>query len=684
MKKIFSYFQYRWKHLGFKVARFMARVSTKMKWLFVCIILIVTLATIFRGDIGKFVSDMISPVGMSQYLKDTPHNNGNWLTVVAYLIGLFFFTGIFISLITNYLRDAGARYRRGTLNSYHWSGHVLFLGFDELMMGTLKQASKKYHNIVVALPSNVESTRFLLEKYLDDKTMKNVEMVQCNSTLLSDLTQKACISTAARIYIIGMDDEPTHDAQNLKALAIIANHLKTLPENNIPRIMVYLRNQSTFSLLQRQGFNAENLWGMIGVTLTKVQENENLPEQLFLNRHCEYFNFHCDKALRMLSSPEGIHPYWPSDKKNLTTIPDGKVHLVVIGITKMGTALVREAIKLAHTSGRGTRFRITMVDNNAYEQMHYFIGRTKELFERCHYSFTDYKNPSLNIVHIPTPDFLDVEFEFIQCDVAHPRLTENLACWGTHPKHLLSIVICTDNSPKNMAAAMYLPPALLSGDNAVPVWIYQNGDESMKLLLDTKIYGSLHPFSLFDHVVEDTATSPIYHHARRIAAHYNDKYGVTYPPVAWEDTPSADRWSSIYSVLSMEIKLRAVGYTTFSRNIIVDTEEKKYSIDCIEHNRWVIEKLSTGFIPTNDTQHQAVEQELEQLKRKYPDWEINRESRKKIEEQRKIFNQLKSNKTNNGIRIHDDIRPFNALDEYTRRKDRVMLDDYIAAIESQQ
>ena len=65
-------------------------------------------------------------------------------------------------------------------------------------------------------------------------------------------------------------------------------------------------------------------------------------------------------------------------------------------------------MKLRNITGDG--FRITMVDNNAQEQMHYFIGRTKELFERCHYSFTNYSNPALNIVHTPKPDFHRPDF----------------------------------------------------------------------------------------------------------------------------------------------------------------------------------------------------------------------------------------------------------------------------------
>lgn len=641
----------------FKAARVLSRISKHMGWPFVIIIIVVFVVALFfhNNCIGKFFSAVISPVKMSNYLSD---GDGDLTTVLAYLIGLFVFSGFFISLVTNYLRDAGERYKNGTLTKYPWKNHALFLGYDELMLGTLKEACVIYDRVVLALPGDVDTTRKKLGKYLDSRTMKErLEIVQCHQTDIEELIDRARIDCAARIYIIGMADEPTHDAHNLKSLAFIANKLKD--NDKVPRIMVYLRNQSTFSLLQRQGFNAENLWNMIA-------EKATAKEQAILDRYCEYFNFHCDKALRLLTAGD-LRPSWPSEEKNLHTHPDSQAHLVVLGMTPMGTALVREAIRLAHPSGNGTRFLITMVDPNAYREMHYFVGRTKELFKRCRYRFTDYDKDSTPILHEPERDFLDVEFEFIQCDVAHPRLTENLTLWACDPKQLLTIAVCTQNSSQNMAVAMYLPWKLLSGENAVPVWIYQDVDDSMKLLLDPVIYPQLHPFSLLDHAVEDIATSATYGHAREVAISYNRHYGDT-PEREWDNTPSSDRWSSIYNVLSMGIKLQTAG---LRGDVILDNDKKKLPIDIVEHNRWVVEKLSAGIVPTDEQQHQSVDKELQALKLRYPDWETNRTSREQLEKERKIFKELKSRN------IHDDIRPFNDLDEYTRRKDRLLLDNYL-------
>ena len=444
--------------------------------------------------------------------------------------------------------------------------------------------------------------------------------------------------------------------------------------------MVYLRNQSTFSLLQRQGFSAENIWGILDVSLST--EEEKTEAQGFIDRHCEYFNFYCDKALQLLStSPEkgGMSLAWHSADKNIAKreMENKQVHFVVLGMTQMGSALVRELLRLAHPSGKGTKLLITMVDENACEEMHYFIGRTKELFKLCHYNYYDYANPERNSEYQPEEDFLDVEFEFIQCDVAHPRLTDDLLAWSADEKQLLTLVICTNDSPKNMAVAMYLPPEMLCGENAVPTWVYQKDDDSVRHLLNRDKYPNMHPFSFADHAVSSTANSPIYDWDRTVIKYYEERYRTSNVAKQWEDKPQDKRWSSLYNIKSIGIKLRSVGIFDVTQDI---EESKKLLIDYYEHNRWVVERLTMGARPTNAEQHAMVVNELEQLLKQYPDWKTNEDSRRAIEKSRTVFNALKGGKAVSGICIHDDIRGFEDLTQYTIDKDRKTLDDYIESI----
>ena len=674
-------------------AKLFSKASSIAFWIIflLVIVLIILVPALSSCHLSaNFFADLFSSTSLRNIAYDGMNSNNNgWTSVAAYALGTILILGIFVPLVTNRMRTLGDRYLNGTINRYHWRNHALFIGYDELMVGTLKQACKDYNQVVVAVPGEVPQIRELLSRYLSDK-MDKIEIVQCSQDNISDLRKRARFLKAKRIFIIGSPENPTHDAQNLRTLAIIAKAWKEKgigeyfekPED-IRHIMVYLRNQSTFSLLQRQGFSAENIWRIIGCSFLNKAEKEEA--QKFVDRHCEYFNFYCDLALRMLSSsPEndGMSLIWHSEEKNIANpkMEKRQVHLVVLGMTQMGAALVRELLRLAHPSGKDTKMLITMVDQNAREEMHYFIGRTKELFKLCHYTYYDY-NISENIISQNTidDDFLDVEFEFIQCDVAHPHLTEQILKWSADDNQLLTLVICTNDSPKNMAVAMYLPPEMFCGENAVPTWVYQEGDDSVQQLLDQDHYPKVHTFSFSDHAVASTANSPIYEWDRGVVKYYEEHYKTNRVAEQWENKSQDKRWSSLYSIRSIGIKLRAVGILDATFNI---DESKKKLIDYYEHNRWVVERLTMGSRQTDKNQHILVLEELEKLLKQYQDWETNEKSRKEIEQHRTVFNDLKNGVTVKGVRIHDDIRSFSNLTAYTIAKDRKTLDDYLESIKN--
>ena len=675
-------------------AKLLSKASSITIWIvFILIIGLIALVPILpsRSSVAKFIVDFFSPTSLRNIAYDGMYsNNIGWGSVIACAIGIILICGVFVPVVTTRMKTLGERYLNGTLNRYYWKRHALFIGYDELMIGTLKQACNDYKKIILAVSGDVLQIREQLSRILSDN-LSRVEIVQCNQNNITDLKKRAGFMKASRIIIIGQPDNPTHDAHNLRTLAIIAKAWKEKgigknyekPED-IRHIMVYLRNQSTFSLLQRQGFLAENIWGIIGCSFSTKDEKDEA--QKFVDRHCEYFNFYCDKALRMLSSSPkegGMSLIWHTDEKNISDpkMENRQVHLVVLGMTQMGTAIVRELLRLAHPSGKGTKMLITMVDQNAHEEMHYFIGRTKELFKLCHYRYYNYDNPTKNSEFKPEPndDFLDVEFEFIQCDVAHPHLTEQLLKWSADENQLLTLVICTNDSPKNMAVAMYLPPEMFCGKNALPTWVYQEGDDSVHQLLDRGQYPFVHPFSFADHAVASTANSPIYEWDREVVKYYEEHYKTDKVAEQWENKSQDKRWSSLYSIRSIGIKLRAVGILDATQFI---DESKKKLIDYYEHNRWVVERLTMGSRQTNANQHEEVIEELQKLLTQYSDWKTNEKSRKEIEKHRAVFNGLKNGVTVKGIRIHDDIRPFEDLTPYTVAKDRKMLDDYLESIKN--
>lgn len=651
--------------IGIGFGKFMSNiVITKNVIILLGIVLLVLLMasiiTCCMGSnyLGRFVADMVYDGSFKDYLYDIEDHNG-FGTVIATVVGEFILSGLILATIIGYFRSAGERYVNGQNRKYYWGKHSLFLGYDERMIGTLKKAREE-NKVVIAVPNKVKELRDVLKRILSDTELKGVECVQCRRDDVNDLLTKACVLDASEIYIIGQPDEQNHDALNFKSLAIIANECK---KRNVesPHIIAYLQNQSSFSMLKTKNLDCESLKEL----LPDKEEKDKLLDNEFLNSNCELFNFYSDTAFRLLTDVNGMKLDWHSDDKNLLRCPERQVHLVVVGMTEMGVAIVREALKLAHPTGKNTRFKITMVDDNAYEEMHYFIGRTKELFDYCNYTYQDYDNPSLNFSYKPENDFLDVEFEFVKCDAAHPKLMKNLVEWATDGKQLLSLVVCTKKSSQNMAVALYLPRQLRVGEYAIPVWVYQEGDDSMKHLMDSDNYNNLHTFSVGDHPILTVLRNEtdIYIRVKKLALAYEEAYSNQKPD--WTKMPAIKRWSSIYTVFSMDIKMRAVSVDL--------SDADKDIIDRTEQNRWNVEKLSDGYIPTTKEQHAEIQQILDNILKNNPDWQNKNEMEKKIifDEYEKKMGVFKAQKN------HDNIRSYDDLDEYAKNKNRFILEKSI-------
>ena len=386
----------------------------------IAIILIVgILSLIFPcKEYWKAIVSFLSPVSMTY---------GDWEFVrfLAYIIGLVVFSGVLIATITNMIRTSGERYINGTAH-YHFKGHILFLGYDEMMLGTLKHEldKDKECDVVVAVPNDVAAIRNTIYQNIPTELSERVIVIQAVRTKRDDLENVAYVKTVRRIYIIGQSDEDTHDANNLRCLGILVGLCLDVPEK--PLCMYYMRNHATFSLMQRQKVEADYLQEyVIPYDKDKVEE--------YLGKYCEPFNFHESAARRLLFNlndyDNTLKPDWHNVDENLTRQPNLQPHLVIVGMTEMGTALAKAALMAIHYPNK--KLKITFVDDNAYDEMYYFIGRYDALFENCKYHYQNLYDPSKDETHEPNDkDFLDIEFEFIQGNVAHPKLKEKILQWA--------------------------------------------------------------------------------------------------------------------------------------------------------------------------------------------------------------------------------------------------------------
>ena len=637
MMRLFVRIQYRF-------SKWLSHVKSRVVWIvFGLIALVIALVPLMGESIGRFFVDMLSPVSLWKipYYGMCKENNG-FASSIAYAIGVLVLSGFFIPFVTNYLRTLGEKYTAGTLSRYHWKNHIVFLGYDDLMIGTLRslcrpdekdgKESKKARQVVVAVPDGVAALRDKLRGKFGEK----IEVIQANQCNRRDLCKRVCVETAYQVFIVGQPNDQTHDATNLASLGVVAALCKDITTSkskmdSVP-CMYYIRNQATFYLLHRHKVEPKEFQNAVNDAGRDLFDEKKI-ESFFLAS--EPFNvFESIARHLMVGSIDGLDGIRFSNDPQLTP------HLVVVGMTPMGTALARMAMMIAHFPEK--TLRVTMVDEHAFNEMRYFIGRHRSFFENCKYSYTCFDDHSHDI-QMPEKaklDYLDVEVEFIQCNVSHPELTEYLKqCTDLQNKESLAIAVCTEDSPKNMAFALYLPRQIL--ESRIPVWVFQNGDDSMNSFMRHKLYDSVHIFSPAEYGVANRALSNEWLLAKAVAMGYDSRYMKTI--ISWNRMQPINKWSSLYGAISKIVMLRALGKTTFPVQL---SEVEKRQIASTEHNRWNTEKLLNGFIPTSQEQHDILKHVPygESLKDDF---------------------------------VHDNIRPFDELGDATKKKDYEQTDDVV-------
>jgi hypothetical protein len=229
-----------------------------------------------------------------------------------------------------------------------------------------------------------------------------------------------------------------------------------------------------------------------------------------------------------------------------------------------------------------------------------------------------------------------------------------IEAWARDNSQILTMAVCTDDFPKNMATALYLPRTLLEGETPIHVWVYQHGDDSMQGLSNHPMFKYLHVFSPGEYGSLNTPGNAIRELAESVDFAYRQSYDNEAKKVSWTEMSYYDRWSNVHNVRSIIAKMRGLGYEMTWTNGIVEslsgftphtsgkcddfpTEEEILQLSMTEQFRWVTDTLAKGFRPTTKEEHDKVV-------------ELGKDYKKEL-------------KTRHFA--HDDIRPFSELDDET-------------------
>lgn len=569
-----------------------------------------------------------------------------WFSLGVAILGLVLVTGLLISVVSNMLERRVERYREGEI-AYPLENHVVVIGFDEMVPMLVRQicSEPRYGNCYILIQSvqPAAKVRNRIHTVLDARQERRILVLHAQRNSTEEL-EKLCTTHAREIFLIGEANEYDHDSLNIDSLQkIVAIHSKTRHCPRIP-VSVLFEYQTTYAAFQIS----------------------DLAEEWRKQIDFHPFNFYEEWAKKLLVKrcyEEGTTKveYPTLDREPITRECDQTVHLVIIGMSRMGVALGVEAAQLLHFPNfcrdRRLKSRITFIDAAADEEMNFFRGRYRHYFDLAPSRYRDMTRSDEERILPPNWDYgsrtdsLDVEFEFIKGRAETPAVQQLLAEWAGDLKQQLSIAICLNFPPQAMAMGLYLPDVIYARN--IPVFVRQETSSALLDLLNNR--RKKEPLNRYSHVFPFGMLANSFDLDRRNMRRaqlvnyiydYKGTYGTSPSAApsdrelrqAWDKLPVALQWSNFYCADSVDIKLRSLGFGTTPPMRL--TKEQIELMAEVEHNRWNMEKLLLGY------RKPTPEEEL-----------LCRDKAVRKEYKNKRF-------------IHPDIRPYAELNEGTKDYDR--------------
>ena len=571
-----------------------------------------------------------------------------FVVAVISIFGIFALNGLLVSTIINWVDDRKEKWERGDVrydDVNYFKDYVAIIGGHEMVPQLCRHIFEEKGNppyILIQCRGRVGVLRRKLVSALTPEQEQRVIIYYGDRTSVEDIASLK-LERAREIYLIGENpkiDENEHDALNMLSLNCITTYLKDhCTEGQQPiSCRVMFEYQTTFSVFQFSDLDA-----------SKRQQINFRP-----------FNFYEMWAQRIFVKSLDVAPkkrdeiYMPLDTwyedngkrvcHGITYESDKQVHLVVVGMSKVGIAMAVEAAHVAHYPNflRDTKLRtkITFIDANAWQEMHFFTGRYKDLFELSHWSYQDTTGRHEAVTHEPDQakwnhlgnleELIDIEWEFIEGTLESPVVQNYLRDLEANENELLTVAMCLTQTHQAVAGALYMPQETIA--KAVQVLVYQPFNDSIigNISGTTAVNERYKRFKPFDMVTSGCEVVGMSDRAARLINHvYCDVCDWKLEQLKsvdrdWNDAVSkakdgksgaAARWSNIYNANTIATKLRSIGWTEdAAKPVQAIDEELVLQLAMVEHNRWTVEQLLLNYRPVSAAEQLELKMDCDKIR----------------------------------------------------------------------
>ena len=579
----------------------------------------------------------------NQHMSTTPKGR-MWAALIA-ILGVFLVNGLLVSSIIGWIDIRKEKWLKGEVK--YWllmklRRHYVIIGGNDMVAGIVKQLfetiqrEKHFFSPYILIQTNRDVETFRRELFTDltEEQQRKVIIYYGSRTSDDDIADLA-LSKAKEVYILGEDTrtddiESYHDTMNMQCLKLVSEQVKNVTgyycvkdkDNNIIEdyrlvCRVMFEYQTSFSVfqfseisddvkhcIQFKPFNYYEMWAQ-QVLINKAIDKEEILKSPYLPL-------------------EGVDGIGKDD--------DRYVHLIIVGMSRMGVSMAIEAAHLAHYPNydqKKIRTKITFIDKNAKEEQDFFMGRFKDLFALSHWRYGTVDEEGIlkwkpqndiqikNTYHYLGGDFLDIEWEFLNGGVENPSVQEYISTSVNSHGSIVTIAVCLPEPSRCLAAALYLDRGIYEKVNQVLV--YNRYGDSLISEMTHKTEKQMNPYHnklrAFGMSAQCYDCSLI-EEAEFIASKLNAQYIKIYEPVdegvGLGKSDVAKWWSNIYAANFLWSKLRNMQWSDGKEL----TEEELDTMARTEHARWNMEQLLIGYRPLTATEQAEVLKDL-RLKNPY-------------------------------------------------------------------
>lgn len=492
----------------------------------------------------------------NQHIAPT-ENGRRWAAVIA-ILGYLLLNGLLVAVLIGWFDRRRENWENGMVrydSFFKRKGHYVIIGGNDMVIGIVKQLFDKkdkdkvssYTYIIVQTTRDVESFRRKLFSELTEEQQEYVVFYYGNRTSKTDI-KDLYLNTAKEIYVVGesiADDGQNHDAFNMDCLRLITSNLQITPDKNERKnVYVIFENQITFSSFQFSDISAED---KKKINYMPLNYYEMWAQKTFAFPDPEHYINDKDDIYLPLDTIREIDETTKEEKFSYISRNDQHyVHLVIMGMTKMGVAMAIEAAHVAHypnaLTSNGPRTRITFIDENADRESGYFMNRYNDMFALARWRYAEadkynqrikteagkelysdfspedttwhdplssdnstspYKGMKLGVDGENEGDefFIDLEWEFIKGDMSSFAVQQYLReCSDRekHPNKILTVAVCLDEPHQAIAAGLYMPDVVY--ENALQILVYQRfSDGILKYISESDgniRYKNVKPFGM--------------------------------------------------------------------------------------------------------------------------------------------------------------------------------------------